>query len=183
MKTSVVYAAGIVCCLIGGMSTYAWSEDLESALDNVNISTDAQNNPKKDENTANVPCTKATEANCHSAHNDDVNSTAYQATTLQQNILNAPYVHGGTIRREPTDAEEIVVAAFTGNHNVAEGVDQGTFDWAHWVWFPHSDVTTHVRAHDPDFLFFSGDQVYEGASPTRADFTHPYEDYLYKWYL
>ena len=94
-----------------------------------------------------------------------------------------PYVHGGTIRREPTDAEEIVVAAFTGNHNVAEGVDQGTFDWAHWVWFPHSDVTTHVRAHDPDFLFFSGDQVYEGASPTRADFTHPYEDYLYKWYL
>ena len=88
MKTSVIYATGIVCCLIGGLSTYAWSEDLESALDNVNISTDAQNNPKKDENTANVPCTKATEANCHSAHNDDVNSTAYQATTLQQNILN-----------------------------------------------------------------------------------------------
>jgi hypothetical protein len=40
-----------------------------------------------------------------------------------------------------------------------------------------------VEAHDPDFLFFSGDQVYEGASPTRADFANPFQDYLYRWYL
>jgi len=82
------------------------------------------------------------------------------------------------------EKEELVVAAFTGNHNVASpGVDQGSFDWERHVWFPHEDIVAHVRAQDPDFLFFSGDQVYEGASPTAADFEHPFGDYLYKWYL
>ena len=94
----------------------------------------------------------------------------------------SPYV--GTIRADPRDEEEFVVAAFTGNHNVASpGVDRGDFDWERNLWFPHEDVVRHVQAHAPDFLFFSGDQVYEGASPTRADFQHPYGDYLYKWYL
>jgi hypothetical protein len=87
MKTSIVYAAGIACCLMGGLSINAWSEDLESALDNVNISTDAQNNPKKNDNASIVPCSKAAGVNCPTSHDDDVNSTAYQATTLQQNIL------------------------------------------------------------------------------------------------
>lgn len=92
--------------------------------------------------------------------------------------------YDGTIRAEPLEKEEMVVAAFTGNHNVASpGVDQGSFDWLNHLWFPHQDIVAHVQAHSPDFLFFSGDQVYEGASPTRADFTSPYEDYLYKWYL
>lgn len=96
----------------------------------------------------------------------------------------------GTVRRDPVDADEIVVAAFTGNHNVSRplpgrfaGVDGGWFPWDRGVWFPHADIVRHVRAHEPDLLFFSGDQVYEGASPTAADFDHPYEDYLYKWYL
>jgi alkaline phosphatase D len=85
---------------------------------------------------------------------------------------------GGMIRPDPSDADEIVVAAFTGNHNVRAGVDRDWFDWDEGVWFPHGDIVRHVEAHDPDFLFFSGDQVYEGASPTRADLEHPYEDYL-----
>jgi hypothetical protein len=90
----------------------------------------------------------------------------------------------GTIRAEPLEKEEMVVAAFTGNHNVASpGVDGGSFDWVNHLWFPHDDLVARVQAHSPDFLFFSGDQVYEGASPTRADFDNPYEDYLYKWYL
>jgi len=90
----------------------------------------------------------------------------------------------GTVRAEPISKEEVVVAAFTGNHNVASpGVDQGSFDWIHHLWFPHEEVVAHVKAHAPDFLFFSGDQVYEGASPTAADYQHPYGDYLYKWYL
>ncbi len=94
-----------------------------------------------------------------------------------------PYYYEGTIRKDPAEKHEIVVAAFTGNHNVQGGVDQAWFPWDSGVWFPHADIVRHVRAHDPDFLFFSGDQVYEGASPTRADFLQPYEDYLYKWYL
>ena len=90
----------------------------------------------------------------------------------------------GQIRAEPSDEEEIVVAAFTGNHNVAmPGVDRGEFDWTQGAWFPHADIVAAVRTHDPDFLFFSGDQVYEGASPTAADLEEPYLDYLYKWYL
>ena len=90
----------------------------------------------------------------------------------------------GHIRAEPIDEDEIVVAAFTGNHNVAmPGVDRGEFDWIRGVWFPHQEVVAAVHAHDPDLLFFSGDQVYEGASPTAADFDQPYLDYLYKWYL
>jgi phosphodiesterase/alkaline phosphatase D-like protein len=95
-----------------------------------------------------------------------------------------PYFREGVIRREPVDKDEIVAAAFTGNHNVAHpGVDRGQFDWSTGLWFPHADVVRHVKTHDPDFLFFSGDQVYEGASPTRADFSQRYKDYLYKWYL
>jgi len=94
------------------------------------------------------------------------------------------YYEGGVIRREPVGKEEIVVATFTGNHNVAPGgVGRASFPWSWGVYFPHADIVGHVSAHAPDFLFFSGDQVYEGASPTRADFQHPYEDYLYKWYL
>jgi hypothetical protein len=90
----------------------------------------------------------------------------------------------GAVRPEPDPEQPFVVAAFTGNHNVASpGVDRGSFPWQRDLWFPHEDIVSHVKAHDPDFLFFSGDQVYEGASPTRADFENPYEDYLYKWYL
>jgi alkaline phosphatase D len=90
----------------------------------------------------------------------------------------------GQVRADPHGNDEIVVAAFTGNHNVAmPGVDRGEFDWTRDVWFPHADIVNAVRAHDPDLLFFSGDQIYEGASPTRADFDRPYLDYLYKWYL
>lgn len=93
------------------------------------------------------------------------------------------YYNYGTIRADPREADGLVVAAFTGNHNVRAAVDRGWFDWDQSVWFPHRDIVQHVRAHDPDFLFFSGDQVYEGSSPTAADFQHPYEDYLYKWCL
>ena len=100
------------------------------------------------------------------------------------------YYWEGTIRHDPVDKEEIVVAAFTGNHNVTRpikgkwaGVDGGIFPWDKGVFFPHAGLTAHVASHQPDFLFFSGDQVYEGASPTAADWDHPELDYLYKWYL
>jgi len=116
---------------------------------------------------------------------DDERSVPYRvAYALRDNEgTTVPYYYTGTIRRNPNDEDEIVVAAFTGNHNVAEGVDRAWFPWDSGVWFPHADIVQHVKAQDPDFLFFSGDQVYEGASPTAADFTHPFEDYLYKWYL
>lgn len=98
--------------------------------------------------------------------------------------------HEGVIRSNPINKDQITVAAFTGNHNNARpnpnkwgGVDIGTFPWNWGLWFPHTDIIENVKKHQPDVLFFSGDQVYEGASPTWADRKNGQLDYLYKWYL
>ncbi|MFV1968566.1 MAG: alkaline phosphatase D family protein [Pirellulaceae bacterium] len=89
----------------------------------------------------------------------------------------------GTVRRDPVEKETIVVAGFTGNHNNRHGLERGNFDWNMGMWFPHRDLTEKVAKHKPDVLFFSGDQVYEGASPTHPDLANIKLDYLYKWYL
>jgi len=56
-------------------------------------------------------------------------------------------VYEGMIRRNPSDQDEIVVAAFTGNSNRDRG--------------PRRDIVRNVLAQDPDLLFFSGDQSYD----------------------
>jgi phosphodiesterase/alkaline phosphatase D-like protein len=89
----------------------------------------------------------------------------------------------GTIRRDPTEKETIVVAGFTGNHNNRHGLERGPFNWKTGMWFPHHDLTAQVAKHKPDVLFFSGDQVYEGDSPTHPDLANIQLDYMYKWYL
>lgn len=89
----------------------------------------------------------------------------------------------GTVRRDPTNKETIVVAGFTGNHNNRHGLERSPFNWTTGMWFPHHDLTTQVAKHKPDLLFFSGDQVYEGASPTHPDIQNIKLDYMYKWYL
>ncbi|MBO3699909.1 alkaline phosphatase D family protein [Roseivirga sp. E12] len=100
------------------------------------------------------------------------------------------YYSEGVIKKNPTNKEEVVVAAFTGNHNNVRpnptrwgGVDTGKFPWDWGLWFPHTDLINNFMQHQPDVLFFSGDQVYEGASPTWADRKNGELDYLYKWYL
>jgi alkaline phosphatase D len=95
----------------------------------------------------------------------------------------APDYFEGTIKKDPTDKETIVVAGFTGNHNVRRGVEAKEFDWSRFIWFPHNEVVDNVSLQKPDLLFFSGDQVYEGANPTGADIKHIELDYMYKWYL
>lgn len=102
----------------------------------------------------------------------------------------AECVWEGTIRKDPADKPVFVIAAFTGNRNTAQpepwkwaGIDAGYFPYDQGIFFPHRDVVEHVAAHGPDLLFFSGDQIYEGGSPTRADVANLFLDYLYKWYL
>lgn len=94
---------------------------------------------------------------------------------------------GGTIRHDPVEKEELVIAGFTGNHNIAHaglGRVKGTFNFdSSGIWYPHADIVKSVGIHQPDVLFFSGDQVYEGDSPTFPDRAHYELDYLYKWYL
>ena len=88
------------------------------------------------------------------------------------------YVYKGTIRAEPDD-EEYVVAAFTGNKCYTGGLKWNNQGY----WFPHNEVIEAVKFHDPDFLFFSGDQVYEGdlTPAIRNPFEKAMLDYLYKW--
>ncbi len=95
--------------------------------------------------------------------------------------LNYNFTHGtieskshyweGTIRKEPWDKNEFVVAGFTGNNDLG---------------FPNNELVQAVKYHDPDFLFFSGDQIYEGVagySTERSPLDKAALDYLRKWYL
>lgn len=80
----------------------------------------------------------------------------------------------GVVRKDPADQKEIVVAGFTGNTDYI---------------FPDSTLVGNVVKHDPDVLFFSGDQLYEsvGGYGIQRTWAAPVEtvmlDYLRKWYL
>lgn len=85
----------------------------------------------------------------------------------------------GKIPAEPED-EEFVLAGFTGHK-----IYTGGLQWnSNGLWFPHNDIIRAIQFHQPDFLFFSGDQVYEG-DLTPAEYL-PAErallDYHYKWF-
>lgn len=55
--------------------------------------------------------------------------------------------YGGTVRKDPKDKNEIVVAAFTGNSNRDRNLKP--------------DIISNIKVQDPDMLFFSGDQSYD----------------------
>jgi hypothetical protein len=97
-----------------------------------------------------------------------------------------PAVWSGTIKRDPTDKDTVVLAALSCVQQVNGRVDAPkSYGWANSVWFPHADMVPNVAKHKPDLLFFAGDQIYEG-NPTRPIRQPPEEsllDYLYKWYL
>lgn len=57
----------------------------------------------------------------------------------------------GTIRRNPVDKDEIIVAGFTGN----------SIQPAHGGDISRQDIIDNVNTIDADVLFFSGDQVYD----------------------
>ena len=104
---------------------------------------------------------------------DDTRATPYRVVYTMPDATGRPhtYYYEGAIRREPKDKEEIVVAAFTGNNDLG---------------FPHADVVRNVSHFNPDFLAFTGDNIYErvGEYGTQRE---PLEaailDYLRKWYL
>ena len=95
---------------------------------------------------------------------DDSADTPYR-------VVYEDHAWGGTVRKDPADKPEIVVAAFTGNNDLG---------------FPHNDIVRNVRHHDPDLLAFTGDNVYERVGeygivrePTDAAIL----DYLRKWHI
>ena len=81
------------------------------------------------------------------------------------------YHRTGTFRKNPVGKEDFVLAAFTGNNDLG---------------FPNQDVSEAIAKLDPDMLFFSGDQIYEGVGGYGIQ-VKPLDkamlDYLRKWYL
>ncbi len=97
-----------------------------------------------------------------------------------QPISSTPF--RGLIKHDPVEKEVITVGAFSCNDNNSSAISRKT-NWPEQMWFPHTQITTHALKHDPDILFFAGDQIYEGAAPTFPDVANIELDYLYKWYL
>ena len=81
MKTSLVIATAMLCWLGGGYGNYVLAEDLDSALEKINISTESENVPKKSDKAA-VPCAKPTTVNCSNVQ-EDANRNAYEASAIQ----------------------------------------------------------------------------------------------------
>jgi hypothetical protein len=88
MKVSVVIATAMVWGVGVGYSNYSWSGDLDSALEDINISTDAQNVVKKTDKDA-VPCIKAEGASCPTSQ-DYANTNVYEASAIKGAIVSAP---------------------------------------------------------------------------------------------
>ncbi len=77
----------------------------------------------------------------------------------------------GTIRREPTEKRELVVADISCNHHDA---------------FPNSQYVANMAKADPDVLTFVGDQFYEGSGGygiVRGPLSTALLDYLHHWNL
>ena len=77
----------------------------------------------------------------------------------------------GTVRKDPVDKEEVVVAAFTGNNDLG---------------FPHADIVRNMQFHKPDVMAFTGDNIYERVGEygiVREPTDMAILDYLRKWYI
>ncbi len=105
---------------------------------------------------------------------DDTKDVFYR---LAYNFLNGDSIQTeylyGIIKRDPIAKSSIKLVGLSCSEDYA---------------FPHTDISTHVKAHKPDLLFFAGDQFYEpDGGYHNADWDAPLEistlDYLRKWYL
>lgn len=88
--------------------------------------------------------------------NEDLRWTAHFRVENWDSTKTVPYrvtgidgkaTYEGSIRRDPIDKDEIVVAAFTGNSSRDRRMKP--------------DLISNLKAEDPDLLFFSGDQSYD----------------------
>lgn len=91
------------------------------------------------------------------------------------------YALEGIIKKDPVDKDKLVMISMSCVKQVVNpgrgfwsGVDGEWYPWDWGVIYPHVDLVAHLKKHEPDVMFFAGDQVYEGASPTRADREHAF---------
>ncbi len=92
-------------------------------------------------------------------------------TSIDKDGTKKEVYYTGTVRKDPVKKKSIVVAAFTGNADYA---------------FPNVQLAKNVKFHNPDVLFFSGDNIYEnvgGYGIIRTPYLRSILNYLRKWYL
>ncbi|MBO2543585.1 alkaline phosphatase D family protein [Salegentibacter sp. BDJ18] len=80
------------------------------------------------------------------------------------------YTYGGTVRQEP-DGRPLRFGGLTCQE---------------WGGYPYSPLLVNLKKHDPDMLYFSGDQLYEGNGGypiKRAPERTSVLSYLGKWYM
>ncbi|MCA9003310.1 MAG: alkaline phosphatase D family protein, partial [Planctomycetes bacterium] len=85
----------------------------------------------------------------------------------------------GLIRAEPKHYDDWVLASLSCLKNQV-----GPIAWnSSGMWFPHEGLVGRVTAADPDLLYFSGDQIYEGdlTGPPRKDLQRAIGDYQTKY--
>ena len=70
----------------------------------------------------------------------------------------AAYDYHGTIRAEPSPTKPLVLGSLTCHKTYTGGLKWN----ADGLWFPHEELVGAVAAQNPDLLYFSGDQIYEG---------------------
>ncbi|MCU0376929.1 MAG: hypothetical protein MUC78_01590 [Bacteroidales bacterium] len=125
--------------------------------------------------------------------------TGWAASNDRPFRLKARYRYGretvnilkGTIRHDPVEKEELKILSLSCIEQVIKpdpkkwsGIDAGYFPFERGILYPFPKMTDNLMKQKPDLLFFAGDQVYEGASPTTAVYgAGAIDDYLYKWYL
>jgi alkaline phosphatase D len=105
---------------------------------------------------------------------------------LRVNLGGTGYEWTGTIRRDPVDKEEIVIAMTTCQRINDGNMQNDGFDWSPvMLWQPHVESYAHISGHDPDVLLAHGDQIYEGqpTPPDKSSDTKRQLDYFYKWNL
>lgn len=104
---------------------------------------------------------------------ENYNDVPYRVSYNWSNNNRNPktWYYSGTIKKDPADKNEIIVAAFTGNNDLG---------------FPNTEITDHVMKHHPDLLVYTGDQIYEprgGFGNTIEPLDKATLDYLRKWYM
>lgn len=137
---------------------------------------------------------------------DDTQDSQYRVLCIdpESNLPLGRIPWTGIVRHDPVERPVLSLAAFTGNQNIGHPADgdrkrDGWVDspeipvqgeavrWTREnIWFPHEELVANVLANNVDLLLFTGDQVYEGDSPTQPEKSpeeSAYLDYLYKWYL
>ncbi len=99
---------------------------------------------------------------------------------IQENSGQAqPAFFHGSIRPEPAANEEWVLASLSCLKNQV-----GPIAWNQsGLWFPHEQLVDRVTQKDPDLLYFSGDQIYEGdlTGPHRTELADSIADYQTKY--